>query len=484
MPKRAYLILILFLTAVGLSACNPTCDAGSLLQPDLISPDWREVMDVSAAVLDWDYPDTCEPEEYEIILSQYRDYSVIEHTQLVPGDSTTWTAPVLDNAEEYWWRVRAKVGSTYGGYSGELRSFFTLPFCTAGDLIAPYPQFPVSYDIYDNSYNSFEWYWPLNDCIPESYRIEVSRDSGFVDDEFNGATGSPGTRWGLGSAPPPATKFWWRVSAYADGTWGPTGTEHFFYTAPACTGTDMIAPSLVSPADGAVINSTDQLLEWSYPPLSCVPDDYHVQVAEVTPAFTTLYIDHVGTAANFTEFLNLPPYNDCTTYFWRVAMVHDGVDGVFSPHRSFSVDLTGSCGLPEARGTANGNFFCRQGTFEVFEALWTVETGHRVLAVARNPQSTYALLNILDQKTNEPLTPEIRCWAYLGFLEPGWPEEPEVAEYSFGDLSVVNPPDPPVSPDPPEEDTCRASLGPEECKKAEGSYVQVGRTGKYECVCP
>ena len=478
MPKKVYLILILFLAAVGLSACNPTCDAGSLLPPDLISPVWWEVMDGGAAVLEWDYPDACEPEEYEIILSQYRDYSVIEHTQLVPGDTTTWTATTLDPAEEYFWRVRAKVGSTFGGYSGQLRSFFTLPFCSASDLIAPYPQFPVSHDMYDNTRDSFEWYWPLNDCIPESYRIEVSRDENFVDDEFNGATGNPSTRWGLGSAPPPATKMWWRVSAYSDGVWSPPGTEHFFYTAPACEGTDMVAPTLVSPADGAVIAAADQVLEWSWPPLSCVPDDYHVQVAEDS-AFTILFDDHIGTAANWTLYGHQNPFADCQTYYWRVAMVHDGIDGTFSSSRSFRVDLNGTCSLSAIPGIAEVNFFCRKGTYASFEPLWTVEAGQRVLAIGRNPQTTYVLLNILNQETNQPLTPEIRCWAYLGYLDPAPSEEADGALSHFENLPPVNP------PDPPEEGDCRADLGREECKAAGGSYQLVGRTtGIYECVCP
>lgn len=473
MPKKVYLILFLVLATAGISACTPTCDAGSLLQPDLISPDWREVVDGGGAVLEWDYPDTCEPEEYEIILSQYRDYSVIEHTQLVPGDDTTWTATGLDPAEEYFWRVRAKVGSTFGGYSGQLRSFFTLPYCTAADLIAPYPQFPVSHDMYDNDYDSFEWYWPLNDCIPESYRIEVSRDPDFIDDEYNGATGSPGTRWGLGSAPPPATKMWWRVSAYADGVWGPTGTEHFFYTAPACEGTEMIAPTLVSPADGSVIADTEQLLEWSWPPLSCVPDDYHVQVAE-DPGFTILFDDHVGTAANWMAYLNRDPYQDCQTYYWRVAMVHDGVDGAWSPTWSFDVDLTGTCGLPGIPSSTLGNYFCRAGTFEWFDPLWTVEPGQRLLTIGRNPQATYALLNILDQESLKPFTPEIKCWIYLDHLNLGWPETPEGVVFDIGDLPIVVPPEP-----------CQPDLDAEACKEAGGDYVLVNRSSKtYECVCP
>ena len=473
MPKRVYLVLILFLAAVGLSACDPTCDAGSLLQPDLISPDWWEVVDGSAAMLEWDYPDSCEPEEYEIILSQYRDYSVIEHTQMVPGDTTTWTATGLDPAEEYFWRVRAKVGSTYGGYSGQLRSFFTLPFCSAGDLIAPYPQFPLSHGMYDNDYDSFEWLWVENDCIPESYRIEVSRDENFIDDEYNGATGNPSTRWGLGSAPPPATKMWWRVSAYADGTWGPTGTEHFFYTAPACEGTDMVAPTLVSPADGAVVTAADQVLEWSWPPLSCVPDDYHVLVAE-DPAFTILFDDHIGTAANWTLYGHLDPFVDCQTYYWRVAMHHEGFDGTYSPTWSFTVDLTGTCGLSGMPGMSKGNFFCRAGTYEWFDPLWTIEPDHRLLAIARNPQSTYLQLKILDQDTSKPYIPEIKCWVYMGHINPGWPESPEGYEFDIESLPIIEPPD-----------ACQPYLGPEDCQEAGGVYTLVNRSTKtYECVCP
>jgi len=475
MSKRAYLFILLLLAAVGLTACEPTCDAVSLVKPNLVSPDWWEVMDGDAAVLEWDYPVSCEPEEYEIILSQYRDYSVIEQTQLVPGDTTTWTASGLDPAEEYFWRVRAKVGSTSGGYSNELRSFFTLPYCSAGDLIAPYPQFPLSHDMYDNNYDSFEWYWPENDCIPESYRIEVSRDPDFIDDEYNGATGNPSTRWGLGYAPPPATKMWWRVSAYADGTWGPTGTEHFFYTAPACEGTEMVAPTLVSPADGAVITDPDQVLEWSWPPLSCVPDDYHVLVAE-DPAFTILFDDHIGTAANWTAYGHLDPFVNCQTYYWRVAMHYDGFDGTYSPTWSFTVDLTGTCGLSGMPGMSKGNYFCRAGTFEYFDPLWTVEPGHRLLAIARNPQSTYLLLNILNQETREPFVPEIKCWLFLDHINLGWPESPEGVLYDIEDLPVVEPPEAPV---------CRADLGREECKAAGGTYQLVGRTAlKYECVCP
>ena len=127
MPKKAIVFAFLLFTALALSSCDVTCDPGSLVQPELISPGWREVVPGSSAVLEWSYPDSCNPENFEIILSKDRDYALIEHTELVPGNTTTWTTPALDTADQYWWRVRAKVGSTFGGYSGERRSFFTDP---------------------------------------------------------------------------------------------------------------------------------------------------------------------------------------------------------------------------------------------------------------------------------------------------------------------------------------------------------------------
>ncbi|MFL7812583.1 MAG: hypothetical protein AB8I40_02790 [Anaerolineales bacterium] len=138
MSKKAIVALfVLGASLFVLSACTSTCDPASLVAPDLVSPDWWEVVDGSAATLTWSYPDTCQPENFEIILSQDRDFNTIELTELVPGDDASWTPPALDIAEEYFWRVRAKVGSTYGSYSHELRSFFTLPYCDAADLVMP-----------------------------------------------------------------------------------------------------------------------------------------------------------------------------------------------------------------------------------------------------------------------------------------------------------------------------------------------------------
>ena len=119
----------------------------------------------------------------------------------------------------------------------------------------------------------------------------------------------------------------------------------------------------------------------------------------------------------------------------------------------------------------------------MFKDLWTVEIGHRVLAIARNPQTTYLLFTILDQETKQPFVHEIKCWGYIGKIIPGWPESPDGVEFDFEVLEVVIPPDPPEE-EPEPGPICQADLGVEECKKAGGSYELVTRTKKYECICP
>ncbi len=120
MSKRLIFALVLMALALfGLSACSP-CD---MVAPGLVSPDWREILDPNAAVLNWNYTDSCTPDNFEIYLSKDSNFSVIEHTGIVAGNTTTWTAPVLDDAEEYFWAVRAKDEGVYGPQSTELRSF-------------------------------------------------------------------------------------------------------------------------------------------------------------------------------------------------------------------------------------------------------------------------------------------------------------------------------------------------------------------------
>ena len=343
MSKRLVFALVLMvLGAIGLSSCDVTCDPGSLIPPDLVSPNLWEVVDGTNVDLEWSYADTCEPDNFEIILSQDRQFSTIDHTQLVSGTSSTWNAPTLDIAEEYFWRVRAKVDSTYGPYSLDLRSFFTEPTCSAGDLVMPSLVSPIWGGIYDNDYDSLEWEWPLSTCIPESYRVEVSMDPDFIDTTYNGGTGNPSTRWGFGSTPPDATQFWWRISAYADGAYGPPSIAYSFFTPPICSGASLVAPNAVTPLNGDILATVNPDFEWTYPDTSCSPEGTHLQIA-TSPDFSTIFIDADNPTQASRSMSFGVPLDDCTTYYWRVAMISEGTQGPYSFPQAFTVDETDSC---------------------------------------------------------------------------------------------------------------------------------------------
>jgi hypothetical protein len=648
-------------------------------------------VDGTNAVLEWSYPDTCNPENFEVIISRTDDYSAIIHTELVPGDSTTWTAPPLGIANQYWWRVRAKVGSSYSGYSSERRSFFTLPYCTAGQLVAPLLSSPAFGAIYDNDYESLEWGWPLfGTCIPESYRVEVSPHAPtFTDTTYNGATGTPGTRWGFGTTPPPATQFWWRVSAYADGAWGPTPNHKMFWTEPACTAASLVPPIQDSPLANEYYTLPHLILTWSYPDTSCTPEGQHHWISDTPDMSSIIFDSNVPDKASRVMLVE-PPLADCKEYYWQMAMISEGVEGPPSAIRRFIIDRDGLCDCTEAtlpipdmrspdffevfpdtdvpirwsspggcfedgvsielaadpfyddssldqyfsgefitgydppaldpatqywtkvafaiedggspligdysmsRGFFTGpectslaevmapvldlpldgavvdtltpllryhpgepacipdgylinlqtdptfsgtnlmgaipepstavvpsspltdctlyywkvsanqsggtgpesavysffvnttgfcidpgvpalamvNHYCREGTYpEYFPKVWTFEKGDLALAIARNFQTTYLKFTILDQKTLKPFEPEILCWSYVDNFEPGWPETLIGVDYSFEDLPVEDPPEPPA---------CRADLPEAECVEAGGKYNIKSKT----CDCP
>jgi hypothetical protein len=352
MSKKLLLIgLFLLISTLGLCGCGPslpTCDPGSLEVPELVYPDWREIVNGGTVELEWSYPDSsCEPEEYEIILSQERDYSVLEITDTVAGSENTYSPSGLDIAEEYFWRVRARVGTTYSPYSYELRSFFTEPVCDPGDLAAPIQTLPLNMGIFDIGFSSLEWEWPVDTCIPSNYKIEVSTASDLSITTDFGATSSPGTRWGFGSPPTPATQYYWRVAPYADGVLGPFSEIWTFYTDPICSPGALIAPVPLFPTEGTEFLYDAPFYEWSYPDTSCTPMGYHLLVSATLDFSSTAPI--VLALRDFnTDTLRNPniPLENCEDFYWKVAAMVDGIDGPWSTPIGFTMNAMNACTPP------------------------------------------------------------------------------------------------------------------------------------------
>ena len=368
MSRKALLaIMLLLIFALGLSSCDPTptplppCAPGSLVAPDLVSPDWREVMDGSAVVLEWSYPDPCQPDEYEIILAKDLELTMIEITDLVSGSANNYSPPTLDIAEEYWWRVFAKVGSTKGPPSIERRSFFTEPICDPGDLVAPSLSLPINGGIFYKSWSSLEWEWPLTTCIPAGYRVRVAPDPGFTDSTYFGHVPNPATRWGFGPIPPDATQFWWKIIPYVSGVDGPESLTFTFHTDPVCAVASLVAPDLLTPLDGETVMIGNPEFTWSYPHL-CSPEGFHLQISS-TPDMSTIVLNADNPDRAFRSFQAGIPLDNCDSYFWRVAQVSEGVEGPWSEVREFFIDTDGTCACDP--GSIPVPELLRPGLFEV-----------------------------------------------------------------------------------------------------------------------
>lgn len=103
--------------------------------------------------------------------------------------------------------------------------------------------------------------------------------------------------------------------------------------APECDASDLIAPTLMMPSDGGILELGGNL-DWEYPASPCEPGGYNLQVNTAS--------DFTGTEVG--GFVNPPhswwwpptPLDQGTTYYWRVQAVLDGGTGPWSPTWSFN----------------------------------------------------------------------------------------------------------------------------------------------------
>ena len=346
---RARIVLTLVLFMMALSGCeydpfHPTCDAGELIPPELNSPEGWAIVTGSHVSLEWTYGDeSCQPEEYQIVLARTPDFSSPEITDTVDGEQVSWSpsAP-LDPGTEYYWRVAAMTGTTVGPFSTEIRSFFTEPTCNSAAQAAPVLELPADGGIFDRGYSSLEWSYPDTSCIPESYLVQLSSEPDFSDTSLFGATGNPSTRWGPGPPLDPATQYFWRVAPSSEGVRGPFSPIFSFVTDPVCDPALLTAPILEEPAAEEVLTTASPALHWSYPDPTCTPEGFLFELSTTPDMSAPVYtVDQPGFAAR--SYQVDPPLEDCQTYYWRAAVYADGSLGPYSEVGSFSINITDAC---------------------------------------------------------------------------------------------------------------------------------------------
>ena len=224
------------------------------------------------------------------------------------------------------------------------------PVCSPGELVAPQILNPLNERIFDDTTESLEWSWPNQNCVPEGYLLEIAQDGPNWGTPLHSVTlGGLTTSWNFPGPLPAATEYWWRISAFADGVYGPTTPDkQRFWTGPICPGSSLIAPDPFIPYENGV--ETNEYLVYSlrYDDPDCIPEGF-----ELTVSRTEDMSDIVGIHDKFAR-IKKPTYTsggcapaiqhmDCTEYFWNVRAVSDGMEGPWSTVYRFTTDFGNGC---------------------------------------------------------------------------------------------------------------------------------------------
>ncbi len=284
--------------------------------PVLTSPLNGAVNQSVKPTLTWGVVTTATSYRVQVSLDSLFTTNLIKDTTLT---NTSLALKALLNGQTYVWKVSA---INIAGASA-----FSVPFIFTTIVaapVAPVLQTPANGAVDQPLSLSLTWGAVTG---ASTYRIQVATSPTFIGtsivvNDSLVATNSKSVTLKNG------TKYFWRVSASNLGGTSAYSTAFNFTTIAAAPG----APTLISPANNAVIDSLKTTLTWS---AVTTATSYRVQVGS-DPNFTTPIKDTVVT----TESLAISFLQDNDQYFWRVYAINAGGQTV-SIIFSFSVEITG-----------------------------------------------------------------------------------------------------------------------------------------------
>jgi len=478
---------------------GPLCTtAAEMGAPELLSPDPGEVIGDLYAELHYQVGEPqCLPEGYFVDLQTDSGFG---GTNLlgefgIPG--TFVLTDELSDCTTYYWRVAPLYGGVQGDMS-ESRAFTVavdpscvipltpiilmneplhLNICDPEDLTPPELLWPpqaseVSLLGMESILPAEFFQWSPINCFPDKYKLRFSHDPDWGIARAGMTEGQ--TTWPLPDAEypqmgiEPATEYFWNVRAWTDGVNGPDSPTWTFFTGPSCADpSDLAAPELIEPDDGAVIPALEVMLNFQPGEPGCIPDGYYIDV-QTSADFsgTNLY---AGDWASKHSSFPVTGLADCTTYFWRISQVEDATFGPPSEGRSFFTNESG---------------ICAQSFMPQLEAL-------RDLACYQGPiPGTYPILGYLLMGETSPIVAQSldQLWWYIqnpdGADICAVPKDGTVPEGDTGDVPLWNNPE----VEPAESGgggtlTCRSDLDPTQCAAAGGTYNPGPSTVPY-CKCP
>ncbi|MFC2058568.1 hypothetical protein ACFLTS_02855 [Chloroflexota bacterium] len=300
---------------------------GALFNDATPTLNWGDVLDISGV-------------DYSLQVASDPDFTTIEIDETGLVDSFFDVLADLPDGAHYW-KVMAIDGMGNVGEWSEVWSFTV----DTTDPLAPILTSPADGDLTSDNTPSFDW-GDVDDPSGVAYSLQVATDAGFASLEID--------EIGIGESffdvlmPLPDDTYYWRVMAVDGATNQSPWSSVWSFTIDTAR---PLAPVLVSPIDGALINDANPTLDWGD-----VDDPsgvtYNLLVAD-NPGFVGPELDETGIADSFFDVLvGLPD----GTHYWKVKAVDGaGNPSVSSVIWSFTIDVT-SPSTPDLVSPADGVF--------------------------------------------------------------------------------------------------------------------------------
>ncbi len=452
---------------------GPVCEAAALVAPQTVFPHgFMFVYD--APSFQWTYPDsTCVAEGYHLQVGGDAGFTSVVADLRAANPATTWT-PAFDlvNCGVYYWRVAAIDGDSDGPYSAaqtfSVNAAATCTqTCTADQLVAPVPLFPPHYANVGTAPTEglvpglLQWGYPMP-CFPEGFGVHLSTSPDFSGPSLGGGVHPVtafGGNWSPGVTLEPATQYWWEVFAGIGTTFGPTSPARSFFTGPECeSGADAVPPTLLSPQDGATVDTLSPWLRYTPGEGGCVPDGWAIYLdTDDDFAGEDPYASYYFPGTNFMP----DPLQDCTTYYWRVSPIQDDFVLPWSEVWSFRTQTGATCLAGLIHGLALQEVPCHHGPHPDWPVDGYILQGERTQVFGSDMARRWLAVDNLDN-------PGQRCWV---------PSEAMELPVDVNELRILNPPL-----------ACNSSLAQTECEAASGTWTRsVGAAAPattYFCQCP
>jgi hypothetical protein len=299
-------------------------ELGVPFAPVLVSPINGATSQPLQTALDWE--DVINANTYNVELATDPQFlnMVINETGINVSNYTIQPG-VLSNSTEYFWRIKGVNTSGEGEYS-EVFKFRTI----AGDPTIPVLVSPMNGSTGLSLTFTFEW----NETqFAESYELQISKDTTFQTPLFE-QTGIVTTDYTVEEGVlTNGHWYYWRVRS-TNKTGNSDYSEVFSFRTIAATPT---VPTLLSPTNGAKEVPAVTTFDWTDVTGS---EMYSVQISGDS-TFSNIIID--ADSVLVSEYTNIDPLMENTTYYWRVNAMNEGGTSEYSSIFQFT---TGSSQPP------------------------------------------------------------------------------------------------------------------------------------------